>query len=48
MSRSGLYLVIGVLAIALVGLGVYVYQQQNRPGLDVHVDDQGISIQGNG
>lgn len=47
MSRTGLYLLIGILVVALVGLGIYVYDQQSRSGLDVHVDGNGLSIQGN-
>lgn len=48
MNRNGLYLVIAVLLIAVVGFGIYTYQQQSRPGIDVRVDEQGISINGNG
>ena len=48
MNRNGLYLVIAVLLIAVVGFGIYTYQQQNRPGVEVRVDSNGISIDGNG
>ncbi len=48
MNRNGLYLVIAVLLIAVVGFGIYIYQQQNRPGIEVRVDNDGISIDGNG
>jgi hypothetical protein len=49
MSRNGLYAVIAVLVIALVAFGIYTYQQQQaRPGIEVRVDEQGISIDGNG
>ena len=49
MSRNGLYAVIAVLLIAIVGFGIYSYQQQQaRPGIEVRVDEQGISIDGNG
>lgn len=48
MSRNGLYLIIGALIAALVLLGVYFYQQETRPGIEVRVDEQGISIDGNG
>ena len=48
MDRNGLYLVIAVLLIVVVGFGVYTYQQQNRPGVEVRVDNNGISIDGNG
>lgn len=48
MSRNGLYLVIGVLLVAVAGFAIYTYQQQTRPGIEVRVDEQGISIDGNG
>jgi hypothetical protein len=49
MSRNSLYGVIAILVIALVAFGIYtVQQQQARPGIEVRVDEQGISIDGNG
>jgi hypothetical protein len=48
MSRTGLYILVGILAVVVIGLGIYIYNEQNKPGLDVHVDSQGISIEGNG
>jgi hypothetical protein len=48
MSRNGLYLVIAILLVAVVALAIYTYQQENRPGVEVRVDEQGISIDGNG
>ncbi|WP_375450287.1 hypothetical protein [uncultured Devosia sp.] len=48
MNRNGLYLVIAVLVIAIAAFAIYTYQQQNRPGVEVRVDEQGISIDGNG
>ena len=48
MNRNGLYLLIGILVVVVIGLGIYIYSEQNKPGLDVHVDSQGISIEGNG
>jgi len=49
MSRNALYGVIAVLVIAIVAFGIYTYQQQQaRPGIEVRVDEQGISIDGNG
>ena len=47
MSRNGLYVLVGVLVIALVGLGIYLYQEQNRPGVEIRVNDNGLSIEGN-
>lgn len=49
MTRNGLYAVIAILLIAIVGFAIYTYQQQQaRPGIEVRVDEQGISIDGNG
>jgi hypothetical protein len=48
MNRNGLYAVIAILLVAIVGFGIYTYQQQTRPGIEVRVDEQGISIDGNG
>lgn len=47
MNRNGLYAVIAILAVIVVGFGIYMYQQQSRPGIEVRVDDNGISIDGN-
>jgi hypothetical protein len=47
MSRNSLYLAVGVLMAVVVGLGLYIYNEQTRPGLEVRVDGQGISIEGN-
>lgn len=49
MSRNSLYAVIAILVIAVAVFGLYTYQQQQaRPGIEVRVDEQGISIDGNG
>lgn len=49
MTRNGLYAVIAILMVAIVGFGIYSYQQQQaQPGIEVRVDGQGISIDGNG
>jgi uncharacterized protein HemX len=49
MSRNALYAVIAILLVVVVGYGIYAYQQeQARPGIEVRVDDGGISIDGNG
>ncbi len=49
VSRNSLYGVIAILVIGLVAFGIYTYQQQQaRPGIEVRVDEQGISIDGNG
>lgn len=47
MNRNGLYAIIAILLVAVVGFGIYTYQQQSRPGIEVRVDDNGLSINGN-
>ena len=49
MSRNSLYAIIAILLIAIVGYGIYAYQQQQaQPGIEVRVDGNGVSIDGNG
>lgn len=49
MSRNGLYAIIAILLVAIIGFGIYTYQQQQaRPGIEVRIDEQGVSIDGNG
>ena len=49
MTRNSLYAVIAVLAVVVVGFGLYyVYQESQRPALEIRVDDGGIKIDGNG
>ncbi|WDR07014.1 hypothetical protein PSQ90_06130 [Devosia rhodophyticola] len=48
MNRNSLYLLITLLVVVVIGFAIYTYQQQTRPGVEVRVDEQGISIDGNG
>jgi hypothetical protein len=49
MNRNGLYAMIAILLVAIIGFGIYTYQQQQaRPGIEVRIDEQGVSIDGNG
>lgn len=48
MNRNGLYAIIGALIVAVIALGVYVYQEEQKPeGVELKIDDNGISIQKN-
>ncbi len=48
MNRNALYLVIGALVVVVIVLGVYVYRQETKPeGVELKIDDSGISIQKN-
>ena len=45
MSKNTLYLVIGLLAIAVAGFAAfYFYQESQRPSLEIKVDEQGITV----
>ena len=49
MNRSGLYVLISVLAIAVVALGGYlIYDQTQKPQLAISVDKNGLQVNGNG
>jgi hypothetical protein len=49
MSRRTLYLLIGMLAAIVVVFGIYlVYQETQKPRLEIRLDEQGISIDGQG
>jgi RsiW-degrading membrane proteinase PrsW (M82 family) len=48
MKQNMLYLVIGALVVVVITLGIYVYREQTRPkGVELKIDDKGISIQQN-
>ena len=48
MKQNTLYLIIGALVVVVIALGVYVYREQTRPkGVELKIDDKGISIQQN-
>jgi hypothetical protein len=48
MNRNGLYLVIGALVVVVLVLGAYIYRQESKPeGVELKIDDNGISIQKN-
>ena len=49
MSRNnGLYLIIGALAVAVIGLGIYVYQEESKPdGVELRIGENGVSIEEN-
>ena len=49
MSRSSLYLVIGILTVLVVALGGYfLYAESQKPALEVRVDETGIRVDTNG
>jgi hypothetical protein len=49
VSRNGLYALIGLLVLIVVGLGGYMlYQHSQQPSLEIKVDSNGIRVNGNG
>lgn len=48
MRQNTLYLIIGALIVVVIALGIYIYREQTRPkGVELKIDDKGISIQQN-
>lgn len=48
MSRNSLYALVAVLVVVVGGLGLYIYNEQQKPGVSITVDESGIDIKGNG
>jgi hypothetical protein len=46
MSRSALYLMIGLLVAGVVVIG-YLYYQESQSGIDIEIGEKGITIEGN-
>jgi hypothetical protein len=49
MSRNnGLDLIIGAFVVAVIGLGTYVYQEEQKPdGVELTIGQNGVSIEEN-
>ncbi|MBN9552508.1 MAG: hypothetical protein EOR68_08175 [Mesorhizobium sp.] len=48
MKQNMLYVIIGALVVVVIALGIYIYREQTRPkGVELKIDDKGISIQQN-
>ncbi len=48
-TRNSLYAVIGVLAALVVAFGLYIaWQESQKPRLEIKLDNNGISVNGNG
>ncbi len=46
-NQNTLYLVIGALIVAVIALGIYVYREESRPGVEMRIDGSGISVEEN-
>jgi len=47
MNRNTLYLVVGLLAAALIIVGYLYYQDSQKTRIGIEVNDDGITIEGN-
>jgi len=45
MKRNTFVLVAGVVIVAVIVIGYLVYCEQNRSGIEVQVDEGGISVE---
>ena len=46
--NNGLYLIIGALGVAVIGLGIYVYQEESKPdGVEISIGQDGVSVEEN-
>ena len=46
MKRTNtLYLVIGLLVVGLAVVGFYLYQEQHKSGIEVEINDEGLSVE---
>lgn len=46
MSRNFLLVLIGFLAVCAVAVG-YLYYQERQSGIDIEINEDGVSIDGN-
>ncbi|ACI54507.1 conserved hypothetical protein [Rhizobium leguminosarum bv. trifolii WSM2304] len=47
-SRNGLYVLIGVLVVTVIGLGAYIYREESKPqGIEMSIGENGVSIEQN-
>ncbi|MEK1888467.1 MAG: hypothetical protein AAAB35_13055 [Phyllobacterium sp.] len=47
MNRNGLYLIVGALLVAVIGLGIYIYREETKPAVELKIGEKGISIEQN-
>ncbi|WP_103088786.1 hypothetical protein [Agrobacterium bohemicum] len=47
-QTNNLYLIIGALIVALVGVGAYVWHEESKPtGIEMNIGPNGVSVQEN-
>jgi hypothetical protein len=45
LNRNGLYLIIGALLVAVIGLGIYAYREETKPGIELKIGEGGVSVE---
>lgn len=48
MSRNALYAIVVLVVVVAAAIGIYAYQQAQRPSLEVKLDSNGLQINGTG
>jgi hypothetical protein len=46
MGQNLLLILVGALAVCLIGAG-YLYYQERQSGIDIEINEDGITIEGN-
>lgn len=48
MNQNSLYLLVGVMIVLVLGMGLYIWQEERKPdGVEIRVNENGISVEGN-
>ena len=48
MQQNRLYFLLGILVVAVIALGIYVWREESKPeGVEIKIDESGISVQEN-
>lgn len=48
MKQNYLYLLVGALIVAVIGLGAYVLREESKPsGVELRIDESGVSVEQN-
>ncbi len=46
MTSNTLYFIVGALLAAAIGVGIWLYQESQRSGVEISVGRNGVSIEG--
>jgi hypothetical protein len=48
MKQNQLYIIIGVLAVVVIALGIYIWREESKSeGVEIRLNENGISVQKN-